>query len=98
MYTRWTQHLNTDEEKRNFTNEIWSAKRVLERLQQMIDEDEKSLDRSEINPTCYASPNWDYHQAHKNGVRQYIHQVKTFIDLDQQKGPTDNEQPIRSAR
>ena len=86
MYTRWTSHLKTDEEKEAFKKEIYSAKRVLERLRDIIVDDHDGLDRSEIHPETYSQPNWDYHQAHKNGVRQYMYQIKTLVDLDQQKG------------
>ena len=86
MYTRWTSHLKTDEEKEAFKKEIYSAKRVLERLRDIIVDDHDGLDRSEIHPETYSQPNWAYHQAHKNGIRQYMYQIKTLVDLDQQKG------------
>jgi hypothetical protein len=86
MYSRWTSHLKTDEEKENFKKEVYSAKRVLERLLEMVNDDEKGLSLSEMNPRSYDQASWAYHQAHKNGVRQYMNQVKTWIDLDQQKG------------
>jgi hypothetical protein len=91
MYTRWTQHLSTEEEKESFRKEIYSAKRVLERLKAIIEDDENGLDRSEMHPETYAKPNWDYHQAHKNGIRQYMYQLKTLIDLDQQKGSINDD-------
>lgn len=86
MYTRWTSHLNTDEEKESFRREIYSAKGVLERLAQIVNEDEEALDRSETDQRIYDSPNWDYRQAHKNGNRQYMRAVRLLTDLDQQKG------------
>lgn len=86
MLTRWTQHLKNHAEKEEaFKKEIYSAKPVLERLRAIVEEDERTLDRSEMNPEAYTKPNWDYHQAHKNGIRQYLTQIKTLIDLDQQR-------------
>ena len=41
MYSRWTQHLQTEEEKESFRKEIYSAKGVLERLTILINEDEE---------------------------------------------------------
>ena len=86
MYTRWTSHLKTEESKEKFKKEIYSAKSVLERLNAIIKEDENALERSEQDQRIYDLPNWDYRQAHKNGVRQYINTISKFINLDQQEG------------
>ena len=86
MYTRWTQHLSDAEEKEKFKNEIYGAKRVLERLRDIIQEDEKALSRSEIDSRIYTTPSWDYLQAHKNGNRQYMNTMINMVDLDLQKG------------
>jgi predicted Zn-dependent protease len=94
MYTRWTSHLNTDEEKEIFKRDIYSAKNVLERLTEIINEDESILDRSEEDQRIYDNPNWDYRQAHKNGNRQYMRTVRLYTDLDQQKGSINDERSI----
>ncbi len=91
MYSRWTTHLKTDEEKKQFTNDILSAKGVLERLIQMIDEDVNQLDKSELDQRVYSIPNWSHLQAHKNGNRQSYAAIRQMIDLDQQKGPISND-------
>jgi hypothetical protein len=85
MFTRWTQHLKSDEEKKRFRNDILSARTVLERLKQMLEEDEAALEKSERDQRVYGMPNWDYLQAHKNGNMQVYAVVKKLIDLDQQK-------------
>jgi hypothetical protein len=85
MYTKWTQHLKDPEEKQRFVNEILSSKHVLEHLMALLDEEEKVLNRSEIEPTAYNVPSWPYFQAHKNGFRQCLYKIKKIIDLDQQK-------------
>lgn len=85
MYTKWTQHLKDDEEKARFRNQVFSAKPVLERLYSILEEQEKSLDRNEIDPTSFSNPNWAYLQAFKNGDRFRLNYLKTLIDLDQQK-------------
>lgn len=87
MYTRWTQHLKTEEEKQSFTKEIYSAKRVLEHILNLINEDKGNLAKSEENIKSYTVPNWDYLQAHRNGMRQYMSEVIRLVDLDQQIKP-----------
>jgi hypothetical protein len=85
MYSRWTQHLNSEEDINAFKQHILSARPVLERLLQIVNEDEASLDRSEMDQRVYDSPNWAEKQAHKNGNRQYINAIRLLVDLDQQK-------------
>lgn len=90
MYSRWTQHLQTEEEQEIFKHEVLRARPVLNRLLQILNEDEAMLDRSEMDQRVYDLPNWEYRQAHKNGLRQEMQAVRLLIDLDQQKG-TKNE-------
>lgn len=89
MYTRWTEHLNNDKDKEEFEKEIIRAKRVLDRLKTIYEEDREALDRSEENQRIYDLPNWSHRQAHKNGVRQSIRENIRFVDLDQQKRKTE---------
>lgn len=98
MYSRWTQHLQTEEEKDNFKNSIYSAKPVLERLLEMLNEDEALLDRSEMDQRVYDLPNWSERQAHKNGNRQQMHAIRLLIDLDQQKGTINDPESTRTDR
>lgn len=86
MYTRWTAHLKTEEEKERFKREIYSAKTVLERIIGIINEDKENLERSEENIKSYTVPNWDYLQAHRNGMAAYMREMQTLLNLDQQKG------------
>lgn len=90
MYTRWTQHLSEDEDKKAFEREVRGCKLVLDRLLTMLNEDLNALDRSEQDQRIYTIPNWDYIQAHKNGIRQEINVIKRIIDLDQQRGTTND--------
>ena len=98
MYTRWTQHLQTEEEKESFRKEIYSAKKVLERLNTIVEEDKESLDRSEMDQRVYDLPNWSERQAHKNGNRQYMQAIQLLVDLDQQKGTINDPESTRLER
>lgn len=87
MYSRWTQHLKTDEEKERFKREIYSAKRVLEHVRDLVKDDMDNLAKAEENIKSYTVPNWDYLQAHRNGSRQYMGEMIRLLDLDQQIKP-----------
>lgn len=83
MISAWTKHIKDPEEKANFEKSIYNAISVLDRLKQIIAEEEQALNRSELDPSVYDKPNWEYRQAHKNGIRQALDRIKKFIDLDQ---------------
>ncbi len=80
MLSRWTQHL-PDHEKESFKNEVISAKNVLERLGQIIEEDEEMLNRSECDQRSYGIANWSHLQAHRNGNRQTYAEIKKYLTL-----------------
>lgn len=81
MLTRWTQHLQDPQEKESFKRDITASKRVLERLKQIIEEDEQSLDKSEFDHRSYGIANWSHLQAHRNGNRQIYAEIKKYLDL-----------------
>jgi hypothetical protein len=78
----WTNHLSTEEEKKRFEREVYSARPVLERLSAILDKKERALDRSEQTLKAYSEPNWGERQAHKNGIRQDLAETKALLDLD----------------
>lgn len=85
MYTKWTQHLKDPEEKERFVNSILGSKIVLRRLQDLLKEEEQSLDRSETDIRIFDQPNWAERQAFKNGYRSCLGVLQKLIDLDHQK-------------
>ena len=91
MYTKWTSHISDPEEKLLFQNQIISSKSVLERLAQLISEDEQNLDKVELTVKQFEVPNWDYRQAFYNGSRSSLHSIKKLIDLDQQDITNDRK-------
>lgn len=101
MYIGWTKHLKDEEEKKRFENEIQGSRRVLDRLWLLLDEEEHTLDRSELDIKNFDQPNWEYKQAYKNGYRASIRTLKKLIDLDQQQPPKEtilNERQLTQPR
>lgn len=85
MDISWTRHLKTEEEKERFTKEVLSSKYILNHLSKLLDDVEFGLNRAEINPKVYDTPNWSHKQAHNNGFRHCLGVVKNLITVDQQK-------------
>ena len=90
MITKWTSHLNHIDDINRFKSDIRGSKTVLERLRQMLKEEEASLTAAEISPKIYDTPNWDYKQAHTNGFKSALNMVYRIIEIKDQ-----NEQSIR---
>lgn len=85
MYTKWTAHLKTEDEKADFKSHIVSAKPVLERVLDLLKEEENGIERSELDLRTYDTPNWAYKQSYKNGYRSALGFVSKLIDLDKQE-------------
>jgi len=90
MYIGWTKHLPTPEDKERFEKSIYGAKQVLDRLKALIEQEERDLDQTELDPKAYDNPSWAYKQAFKNGFRKGLHFTKTLTDLDKQVLPKEN--------
>jgi len=86
MLLKWTQHLKDPDERTAFESSVIGSKRVLNRLMEILTEEETALDRSELDVKVFDIPNWAYLQAYKNGQRACLANLKKLIDLDQQKG------------
>jgi 3-methyladenine DNA glycosylase AlkD len=81
VYTKWTSHLKTEEEKKRFENSIVGSRIVLERLRDLIDERLKELDKLEVD---FNNPNWSYREASIIGARKDLRDLRKLINLDEQ--------------
>ncbi len=88
MYTIWTKHLTDQSEKEGFEKSVKSARPVLNRLKDILKEQEKSLDRYELLEGEYDNPAWAHKQAFRNGQRSALIKLLDLVNLDQQKGTT----------
>jgi hypothetical protein len=85
MYTKWTSHLSTEEEQNRFKETVLASKPVLNRIKDLMEIEEKTLDRTELDPKAYDNTNWPYKQAFKNGYRAGLAVAKKLVDIDNQK-------------
>lgn len=85
MLEYWTAHLQTDDEKKRFINQMYGAREVFERLYTLIAQKEKELGMAERSKDAYENPNWAYLQAHRNGCAQQLNAIKKLVTLDHQK-------------
>lgn len=91
MYTAWTQHLQSDEDKEKFTKTVLRAEPVLSHLKHLIEVDLKDTQQAERSIKAYENNNWAYRQAHVNGYIAAMTKLLTLVDLDQQKRKPDDQ-------
>lgn len=82
MITAWTQNLTSEEEVRQFEAAVRSSKPILDRLADILKNDDTNLARREVSPSAYDNPNWAYRQAHANGYSACINNILTLLSLD----------------
>ena len=85
MLSVWTKHLRDEKEQNNFYDYVRKCKPLLDRLGELIKEEEDKLLKSERSERVYDLGNWDYLQAHKNGYGQCLDYFKQLITLDRKE-------------
>lgn len=93
MISAWTKNCKSAEESDRFKQHLVSSKTILDRLQELLNEEKSSLEVAEISPSIYETPNWDYKQAHTNGFKAALKMVSKLITLDQKDIKTYGRQP-----
>ena len=82
MLSKWSEHLKLPKDREDFNKYVLGSKALLNRLSEILEEKEQSLDYSETALETYDHNNWPYRQAHKNGYRSAIRSIKHLIDPD----------------
>lgn len=91
MFIGWTKHLTDERQKEAFQNSILGSKQVLDRLKDLIELEEKTVDQTERDPKAYDNPAWAFKQAYKNGFRAGLAIIKQMVDLDKQQPIKEKE-------
>lgn len=82
MITKWTEHLRDSKDKDEFRKQVLSAKPVLERLRDLIDERILMIDTTEMDPEQFMNPSWPFLQAYNNGYRSILAFTRNVLTLD----------------
>jgi len=85
MFIEWTKNLKDQDEKSNFENKVKSSRAVLERLSEIIDDQDRAINTTEISINTFDQPNRALKQAYIQGYKARGNKLKLLIDLDQQK-------------
>ena len=94
MLIAWTQDIKDPDDKVQYEKRLLQSRWVLERQDELLDRMEKGLNRQETSPKVYDQPNWEYRQAHANGYRQCLMDIKRLNNLDPKDEHDHARKPI----
>jgi hypothetical protein len=77
----WTKHLREPTQRESFEAVLRNSTQVLSRLQQIITEKEDSLSSTEASLETYKDAGWPYLQAHINGRKAELRELKALLDF-----------------
>lgn len=80
MHTVWFSHLPTEEQE-EFKNLVKNSTRVLNRAKEIIDIEDTAIERFENTVDSYKNPSWAYMQAHINGRKAALQDIKKLFDV-----------------
>lgn len=75
----WFKHLQSPAEKKELEQAIRHDTYVLGRLLAIVDEKLENVSKSEVSYSDYENPSWAYKQAHLNGVKHGLTEVRKLL-------------------
>ena len=82
MNLAWLKKCKSEEDKAKYIASLQRAKWVLDDLSELVDSNMSANEAGEISPKSYDNPNWAYRQAHVNGYKQALKDLKNLITID----------------
>lgn len=80
---QWTANItnSSKETKESFEDLLRNSTKILDRLVQIVEERERSLDKIDYSLSSYENPNWACKQAHINGRKAELQALKQLITI-----------------
>lgn len=90
MHLSWAQHLKDPAKKAQFQRDVKAAYPILSRLNDILDEEDKQVERWLTNKDSLDKPNWDNKLAFANGDHYRKEKIKELILSVKETKPNDN--------
>lgn len=81
MQTVWTQHLPDPDAKKDFQSLLLNSTQVLGRFKELLEGREKAILNFETSVDSYDNPSWAFKQAHANGRRAELKELKDLLNF-----------------
>lgn len=80
MDIAWTRG-KSEEEKKLYVESLNRAKWVLDDLNKLVDSNLRGVEAAESKVESYDNPNWAYRQAHANGYKKALKDIKNLLTI-----------------
>jgi hypothetical protein len=77
----WTKHLKSDEHKQTFEQTLRASTTIVQRLREILEDDERSLDAASATIKDFEDPSWSHKQAFRLGEKARIRKLKELLDF-----------------
>lgn len=77
----WVKHLRDPHKREQLELTLRNSQVALNRLREVLQEMEDSLQQSESSLNDFDDPNWSHKQAFRNGAKSSLKQVKDLLDF-----------------
>lgn len=91
MFITWAKNQPDQAAKTGFERQVVGAKPVLDRLKNILQDNLRDLEESEINIKSFNTPNWAMQQSYKFGYKAALKEIMKLVDLDKQEPPKETE-------
>jgi hypothetical protein len=81
IHIKWVNHLRDPDEREKFKQALRSSAFVFRILKDIIEQEKRSINASELNPNDFESPAWAQKQAFRNGERRGLQIVEELLDF-----------------
>lgn len=78
---QWTKHLKDPQSKKKFEDTVRASRTALERLYEILQEKEGTLNRTETTVQDFDQPNWAHKQAFRNGQKASLKEMRELLDF-----------------
>jgi hypothetical protein len=84
----WSKHIKDPKKRKEFEQTILASATMRERLLQILDEDERSLEASMCSTKDFENASWAYKHAYALGEKSRIKRLRDLLEL---KDRSDNQ-------
>lgn len=80
IQTEWVKHLpRGSKEYEEFKSLVKNSTQILTRMDEILRDQEEAIDKVELSEKQYSTPNWDVLQAHRNGRKEQINNIRALL-------------------
>lgn len=77
----WTKHIQGADAKDTFEKTLRASTTIVQRLREILDEDDRGLDAASATIKDFEDPSWSHKQAFRLGEKARIRKIRELLDF-----------------